>query len=118
MHRVGDRFEIFLIDFDDAFLSQDRPSVCPPITHLSVEEHAPNINEIHGAEVDVFAVGKLLHRKLSEIHGRGSSELQDCFKDISQYAQDIMKNYKSLLCADVIAQLEILRDKHGLTDRD
>jgi hypothetical protein len=62
---------------------ETQSSRCPGISHLNVEEHAPNINEVHGPEVDVYAVGKLILKKLTEIQTRIPDNLQDSFKEIS-----------------------------------
>ena len=112
--RVGEK-QIFLIDFDDAFIMENPDSRCPPIPHLSVEEHAPNINEDHGPEVDIFAIGKLILNKLSEIQRGVSPNLETPFQDISQFAHLIIQNYKTILIPEIITRIQSLKDLHGLT---
>mmetsp|Transcript_14195 Transcript_14195/g.19369 ORF Transcript_14195/g.19369 Transcript_14195/m.19369 type:complete len:542 (-) Transcript_14195:60-1685(-) len=54
---------VVLFDFDDAYLLTEAAPQCPPLPHLSLEEHPEkSCYKPHGKEVDVWAVGFLLAR--------------------------------------------------------
>jgi hypothetical protein len=109
----GQEKEIFLIDFDDAFELESPTSKCPPLVYLNVEEHAPNIFEAHGIEVDTFAVGKLLLKKLNDLQGGGNVPPVP-FKAVNDLAQRIMKEFKTLEINFILQQLTSIRNTHRL----
>jgi len=49
----------FIVDFDDAAVL-DSNGFAPGITDLDPNSHAPNIREVHGKEVDVWALGHMM----------------------------------------------------------
>jgi hypothetical protein len=107
----GQEKEIFLIDFDDAFELESPTSKCPPLVYLSVEEHAANIFEAHGIEVDTFAVGKLFLKKLNDLQGGGNVPPVP-FKAVNDLAQRIMKEFKTLEINFILQQLTSIRNTH------
>jgi hypothetical protein len=111
--KVDGQAKIFLIDFDDAFMLESPTSKCPPLAYLSIEEHAPNIFEAHGIEVDTFAVGKLLLEKLNDLQGGGNVPSEP-FKAVNDLAQRIMKEFKTLEINSILQQLTTIRNTYRL----
>ena len=71
----------FLVGFDDACCLSEETSTCPPLNHLSSNEHSPLSFQEHGREVDCWAIGHILvtstFRALSHVT-----------RDLSTYCQN------------------------------
>lgn len=85
---------VLLFDFDDAAVMNDAGMV-PGMDHLSQREHAPSVVDEHGGEVDVWAMGYLLH---SHSHSEQTAVL-------IALGVDIMARYQTMQIAEVIERL-------------
>lgn len=86
---------IVLFDYDDAYCLTEEVPVCPPLIHLSLDEHPKKSHENHGKEVDVWAIGHLLSRGIPG----------------AALGNEIKENFESLTVEQVIDRLTKLTTK-------
>ena len=93
-----------LIDFDDAYILSEN-DFCPGLIHLNNSEHPVNTYKPHRFEVDIWAIGRLILTKLSDMK-EGSPKLQGNLRDLGHHVTTCCTDVKLI---DVISTLESLQ---------
>jgi hypothetical protein len=101
----GEPAHYYLCDFDDAFLLTPESPFCPPMNHLAIETHCPDVFEKHTTEVDIWSISHLIYQKVSTSDNRSAS--------LFSLAMDINQNYKHYSANRILAFMEHIRDNLG-----